>query len=238
MAWGSNGEGQTDVPAGLADVVQVDAGGNHTLALHRAPGAPSPTVLVAATPPAGPVARDGPAQFLVGIQDADGLPVGPARLAVRVTAGDRALVHEAVIEGFAGGAYDVPVPEGASPSDVLTATFRATAPGRPYALSASAPVTVGAAVSAEAEAGQPAAFALSGAYPRAARVSVDLPEVSVEVYDVTGRRGGTWEASLPAGRAQGVAVGGLSAGVYLYRVVTRARSGGAHQGSGRITVVQ
>ena len=105
---------------------------------------------------------------------------------------------------------------------------------------------VAGGVSNEDEAARPVAFALRGAFPNPtadlARVAFDLPaaaEVTLAVYDVTGRLVAERTADAPAGAGQQVEVrvGGLAPGLYVYRL--RAQAGGdVHAATGKMTVVR
>ena len=92
----------------------------------------------------------------------------------------------------------------------------------------------------------PTAFALGGGYPNptpgSARIAVDLPwpaDVTVEVYDVAGRRVATHKARLPAGQGRSLSLDGLhlGSGVYIYRLVADSPEG-TDTAAGRFTVVR
>ncbi|MDX1547410.1 MAG: CHRD domain-containing protein [Rhodothermales bacterium] len=97
------------------------------------------------------------------------------------------------------------------------------------------------------DAGVPTRFAVHGNYPNpfnpATTVRMDLPQaadVSVEVYDLLGRRVlATPAARLAAGAGRAVRVdaGALASGVYLYRVVARAATE-TFTAAGRMTLVR
>jgi hypothetical protein len=91
-----------------------------------------------------------------------------------------------------------------------------------------ASVTVMRGVIVSSESGAAVAFASRGAYPNPSagdvRIALDLPwhaEVSVEVFDVTGRRVALIVEGVGAGTGRTVPVTGLRSGVYLYRLVAR-----------------
>ena len=101
-------------------------------------------------------------------------------------------------------------------------------------------------VSNEEEAELPTAFALHGAFPNptagAASLRFDLPaasEVTVSVYDVTGRLVAEDVLEAPAGAGQRAEIGarGLAPGLYLYRVSTDAAAG-RQTATGKLTVVR
>ena len=92
----------------------------------------------------------------------------------------------------------------------------------------------------------PEAFALVGGYPNptsgSVKIAVDLPwlaDVTVEIYDVAGRRVATRKAVLPAGRGRSLSLDGLhlGSGVYVYRLVADAPEG-ADTAVGRLTIVR
>jgi len=93
----------------------------------------------------------------------------------------------------------------------------------------------------------PGRFALLGNYPNPFRertqVSVDLPAdatVSVEVYDLLGRRLIQQEARLTAGTARSVQVDArdLASGMYLYRIRAEMATGEVAVDAGQWTVVK
>ena len=101
-------------------------------------------------------------------------------------------------------------------------------------------------VDAEPGAAMPARFALRGAFPNptagAARIGFDLPtaaDVTVAVYDVTGRLVAEQRLEAPAGENRQVEVptGALAPGLYVYRL--RVETGAAVQAAtGKLTVVR
>ena len=101
-------------------------------------------------------------------------------------------------------------------------------------------------VDAEPGAAMPARFALRGAFPNptagAARIGFDLPtaaDVTVAVYDVTGRLVAEQRLEAPAGENRQVEVptGALAPGLYVYRL--RVEAGAAVQAAtGKLTVVR
>ena len=95
------------------------------------------------------------------------------------------------------------------------------------------------------EASGPAAFAVEGAYPNPSRgafaIRFALPEpasVTVEVYDLMGRRVLREAAVFGAGAGQTVRLdaAGLAAGVYLYRVRAETAHGVTAR-TGRVALV-